>query len=76
MIGAMACPRPIGVQLSNHYPTQGDRKGPIHSSSPPPPLPRHVVALPLVVLVRAGVEWCGAGTLAVALGCGASPRHT
>jgi hypothetical protein len=62
-------------QLVN-YPTQGDRKGPIHSSSPPPPLQRHGVALHLVVLVRAGVEWCGAGTLAVALGWGASPRHT
>jgi hypothetical protein len=43
---------------------QGDRKGPIHSSTPLPPLQRYVpVDTPYVVFVRAG-----AGTLAVALG--------
>src|SRR5713101_2926120 len=47
-------------------PPQGDRKGPIHSSSLPPPLQRHVPAnARFVVFVRAGVGWCGAGTLAV-----------
>ena len=54
-------------------PPQGDREGPIHSSSLPPPLQRHASATArFVVFVRAGVGWCGAGTLAVALrwGCG------
>ena len=66
---------PIHMKLSGRNPTQGDRKGPIHSSSPLPPLQRDVLAKALFrVLVRAGVGWCGAGTLVVALGWGASPR--
>src|SRR2546430_17345214 len=65
--------RPIGIQLSGHTPPQGDRKGPIHSSSLLPPLQRHGSSTArFVIFVRAGVGWCGAGTLAVALRWGLS----
>src|SRR6266487_3531877 len=65
----------IGVKLvccaGGSAPPQGDRKGPILSSSPLPPLQRNGTANSLyVVFVRAGVAWSGVGTLAVALGWG------
>ena len=53
--------------------TQARRKekGPIPSSSPHPPLQRLRRGIWLIrVFVRAGVEWSGVGTLAVALGWG------
>src|SRR5436190_6075542 len=50
-------------------PPQGDRKGPIPSSSPHPPLQRLRRGNWLFrVFVRAGAAWSGVGTLAVALG--------
>jgi hypothetical protein len=67
--------RSRGIKLAccagGSAPPQGDRKGPIPSSSPHPPLQRHGTANSLfVVFVRAGVVWSGVGTLAVALGWG------
>src|SRR5437016_10878880 len=65
----------IGMKLTHSArrsaPPKGDRKGPIHSSSRPPPLQRPRSGhWQIRFFVRAGVGWRGAGTLAVALGCG------
>src|SRR2546430_2170481 len=52
-------------------PPEGDRKGPIPSSTLPPPLQRLRGIDELHrIFVRAGVEWSRVGTLAVALGWG------
>src|SRR5436190_24000540 len=54
---------------------EGDRKGPIPTSTLPPPLQRHgATHRSLVVFVRAGVVWSRVGTLAVALGVGLGGR--
>ena len=63
----------VHVLLEEERPTSGRPRGSHPLLLTPPPLQRHAYATArFVVFVRAGVGWCGAGTLAVALrwGCG------
>ena len=70
--GARAVLVPNRCQVKQPQPhPEGDRKGPIPSSTLPSPLQRNGTANFLfVVFVRSGAVWSWVGTLAVALGMG------